>query len=67
LGDLICYSRELLGEKHLGTLVREDLAPLFESAKIHRYLDPPGDPQLRELLEEAERICLENLHGEEAQ
>jgi DNA repair exonuclease SbcCD nuclease subunit len=67
LGDLIRYSRELLGEKHLGALVREDLAPLFESARIHRYLESPDDRQLRELLEEAERICLENLHGEEAQ
>jgi DNA repair exonuclease SbcCD nuclease subunit len=67
LGDLIRYSRELLGERHLVALVREDLAPLFESATIHRYLDSPGDRELRELLEEAERICLENLHGEEAQ
>ena len=66
LGDLIRYSRELLGERHLGALVKEDLAPLFESARIHRYLDSPGDRQLKALLEEAERICLENLHGEEA-
>jgi exonuclease SbcD len=67
LGDLIRYSRELMGEKDLGALLREDLAPLFESARIHRYLDSPGDRQLRGLLEEAERICMENLHGEEAQ
>jgi len=67
LGDLIRYSRELMGEKHLGALVREDLAPLFESARIQRYIDVPGDRQLRELLEEAERICLENLHGGESQ
>ncbi len=66
LGDLIRYSRELLGERHLKALVKEDLDPLFESARIHRYLDSPGDRQLKELLEEAERICLENLHGEEA-
>lgn len=67
LGDLLRYSRELLGEKHLGTVVREDLAPLFESARINRFIDSPGERQLRELLEEAERICLENLHGEETQ
>jgi exonuclease SbcD len=67
LGDLIRYSRELMGEKRLEALVREDLAPLFESSRIQRYIDAPGDRQLRELLEEAERICLENLHGEEAQ
>jgi hypothetical protein len=67
LGDLIRYSHELLGDKHLGALVKEDLAPLFESPRIHRYLDSPGDRQLKGLLEEAERICLENLHGEEAQ
>jgi exonuclease SbcD len=66
LGDLIRYSRELLGKRDLGALVKEDLAPLFESTRIHRYLDSPGDRELRELLEEAERICLENLHGEEA-
>ena len=67
LGDLIRYSRELLGERHLGELLREDLAPLFESSRIHRYLDSPGDRELRKLLEEAERICLENLHAEEAE
>jgi hypothetical protein len=67
LGDLIRYSQELLGERHLAELLREDLAPLFESSRIHRYLDSPGDRELRELLEEAERICLENLHGEEAE
>ena len=66
LGDLLRYSRELLGKRDLGALVKEDLAPLFESTRIHRYLDSPGDRELRELLEEAERICLENLHGEEA-
>jgi len=66
LGDLIRYSRELLAERDLGALLREDLAPLFESARIHRYLDSPGDRELRGLLEEAERICLESLHGEEA-
>jgi exonuclease SbcD len=66
LGDLIRYSRELLGKRDLGALVKEDLAPLFESTRIHRYLDSPGDRELRELLEEAERICLENLHGKEA-
>lgn len=67
LGDLIRYSRELMGDKRLEALVREDLAPLFESARIQRYIDVPGDRQLRELLEEAERICLENLHGGESQ
>jgi DNA repair exonuclease SbcCD nuclease subunit len=67
LGDLIRYSREVLGERRLGELVREDLSPLFDSARIHRYLDPPGDRQLRELLEAAERICLEGLQGEETQ
>ena len=67
LGDLIRYSRELMGDKRLEALVREDLAPLFESARIQRYIDTPGDRQLRELLEEAERICLENLHGGESQ
>jgi exonuclease SbcD len=67
LGDLILYSRELMGEKHLEAFVREDLAPLFESTRIQKYVESPGDRQLRELLEEAERICLENLHGEEAQ
>ncbi len=67
LGDLIRYSRELLGESHLEELVREDLAPLFESSRIHRYLESPGDRELRELLEEAERICLDSLHDEEAE
>jgi hypothetical protein len=67
LGDLIRYSRELLGDSHLGELVREDLAPLFESARIHRYLESPGDRELRRLLEEAERICLDSLHDEEAE
>lgn len=67
LGHLIRYSRELLGDSRIGEMVREDLAPLFESSSIRRYIGSPGDLELRELLEEAERICLENLHGEEAE
>ena len=67
LGDLLRYSRELLGDRHLGELVREDLAPLFESSRIRRYLDSPEDHELKALLEEATRICLEGLHGEEAE
>jgi DNA repair exonuclease SbcCD nuclease subunit len=67
LGDLIRFSRELAGDRHLGELVREDLAPLFESSRIRRYLDSPDDHELKELLEDAERICLESLHGEEAE
>jgi DNA repair exonuclease SbcCD nuclease subunit len=67
LGDLIRYSQELLGERDLGKLMREDLAPLFESSRIHRYLESPGDSELRELLEEAERICLDTLHDEAAE
>jgi hypothetical protein len=67
LGDLLRYSQELLGERHLGELVREDLAPLFESSRIRRFLESPEDHELKALLEEATRICLEGLHGEEAE
>ncbi len=67
LGDLLRYSRELLGDRHLGELLRKDLAPLFESSRIRRYLDSPEDHEFKALLEEATRICLEGLHGEEAE
>ena len=67
LGDLLRYSQELLGKRNFGELVREDLAPLFESSRIRRYINSPDDHELKALLEEATRICLEGLHGEEAE
>ena len=67
LGDLLRYSQELLGKRNLAELLREDLAPLFESPRIRRYINSPDDNELKALIEEATRICLESLHGEEAE
>ena len=56
-----------MGKRNLEELLREDLAPLFESPRIRRYITSPDDPELKALIEEATRICLESLHGEEAE
>jgi exonuclease SbcD len=67
LGDLLRYSRELSGDEHFMELVREDLAPLFEDSRVRRFLDFPEEEKLKDLLKEAEKICLENLDGEEGE
>ncbi len=67
LGDLLRYSRELMGDRHFEDLVREELAPLFDDARFRRYFGSPEGHDLKALLGEAEKICLESLHGEEAE
>jgi DNA repair exonuclease SbcCD nuclease subunit len=67
LGDLLRYSRELSKDKHFEERVREDLALLFQDSKARRFLDFPTAMQLKDLLGEAEKICVESLHGEESE
>jgi exonuclease SbcD len=64
LGDLLRISREITSEGHFEEALRKDLAPLFEDAKARRFLDFPGMESLKDLLRQAERICLEGLSGE---
>jgi exonuclease SbcD len=47
------------------TSLREHLKPLFQARRAYRYLDPPGDEQLKGWLEAAEAKCTDLLTAEE--
>jgi DNA repair exonuclease SbcCD nuclease subunit len=67
LGDLLRLSREISNEGDFEELMRKDLALLFEDTRARRFIDFPKTESLKDLLRQAERICLESLSREEGE
>ena len=61
LGELLRYSKELVHDPELSSLLSEDISPLFDDRRIRRFIDSPSRDTLVRLLNEAERVCAENL------
>ncbi len=66
VGELLRYSSELSDAKNFEELVMNELSSLFEDRRVRRFLDLPDRDKLKDLLKEAEKICLFGLHEEEA-
>ena len=66
VGELLRYSQEFTEDKHFEELVRKELTALVEDSRVSRFFDLPDSNKLKDLLKEAEKICLENLQGEES-
>ena len=47
--------------------IREKLAPVYEKKLVKKYLQPPDEEQLRQLLEMAQELCLDYLIGEQGE
>jgi len=61
LGELLRYSKELVHDPELSSLLREELSPLFDDRRIRRFIESPSRDTLVRLLNEAEWVCAENL------
>jgi len=61
VGVLLRYCEELKSSPQLEELLKPDLSPLYLDHRVAKYLRFPSPQLLRELLEEAEGICLETL------
>lgn len=67
IGELLRYSDELSKDRNLEELVKEDLSSLLDDYRTRRFIDLPDGRRLRDLLKEAEMICLQKLQGEETE
>ena len=65
IGDLLRYAGETSKNSDLNELMKNELSPLLENARVRRFFDPPNNKKMSTLLKEAERICLHGLYSEE--
>lgn len=63
LGDLLLLAGEARRDGELRTKLRQSLTPLEE--RIARYISPPGEGELNELLEAAEDLAVDLLWEED--
>jgi exonuclease SbcD len=61
VGDLIRIFEEFFQDKELQNNLKIDLEELFSSPGGRRWLNPPSDEEILELLQRAESICLDKL------
>ena len=65
LGELLRYTEELLEGEDFELLTKKELSSLFDNTRAHRFLDTPNPEKLKQLLRDAERICVNSLYGDE--
>ena len=61
LGELLKYSSDLSEDSNIIELLRDELSPLMENQRARRFLDIPDENKLKNLLKEAEKICVQVL------
>ena len=65
IGELIRYSSELSEDETFEESVKNEVSMLFDDPRVRRFIDLPGAPRLKELLKDAEMMCLQELYGED--
>ena len=65
VGELLRYSNELSENGDFDGLMKEELSSLLENSRIRRFFNLPDNKKIRDLLKEAEKICLQSLYSEE--
>lgn len=67
IGELLRYSNELYEMQDLNSPIKKDLTTLFENPRARKFLDLPDNQKLKDLLKEAEKMCLQGLYTEDDQ
>ncbi|MFH1350062.1 MAG: DNA repair exonuclease [Pseudomonadota bacterium] len=67
LSELLHYSQEVSEEGPLDELAKKELALLFEDSRARKYISIPDRRTLRSCLQEAEKICIDFLEGEDVE
>jgi DNA repair exonuclease SbcCD nuclease subunit len=65
LGELLRYSKDLSEDSKIEGLLSDELSPLIENARARRFLNTPDENKLKNLLKEAEKICVQILQNTE--
>jgi hypothetical protein len=61
IGEILRVARDLEAQEDLRAFFKGELKSLFQSPKFRRFLDDPDSNTIREWLEKAQGICLDQL------
>lgn len=61
LGDVLRISEELRAAPYLSEILADTLKNLYKHTKAKKFLEPFDDETLRDLLDDAERFCVDRL------
>jgi DNA repair exonuclease SbcCD nuclease subunit len=62
LGQLLCYSKELLEDEKFEDILKQELSLLFENSRARRFLTLPESTSLEKLLKDAEKSCVQGIY-----
>ena len=65
LGELLRYSRDLRHAPDFEERLSKELEPLFGNPRARRFIAHPDALKLEQLLQAAERLCVQGLYGGE--